>query len=140
MNNKFPIYLAKVDTSFDGVREFVKESIPYTEKVWGTSYNRFFFKLRKTYFDTPNCNFNCPPMKEFHCCRNFGCRSHCGFFEWEEILFFSEEEKEQILSLWDNGTGFLGEDGCILPRKLRSLICLIFVCSYSKKHDLEVKE
>lgn len=139
MNNKFPIYLAKIEILLDGRREFVKDSNPYTEIIWGTGYNRFFFKLRKAYFTKSNCNFNCPP-KEFFCCKKIGCIKRYGYFEWEEISFFLEEEREKILSLWDNGTGFLREEGCILPRELRSLVCLLYVCSYSKKHDSKIKE
>jgi len=130
MNNKFPVYLVKITSSSGGVREFTKDSSPYTEIIWGNSYNRFIFKLRQAYLTKPNCNFNCPPGREFFCCDK--CLSHCGYFEWEEIFFFSEEEREEILSFWNNGTGFLRKDGCILPRELRSYVCLSYACKHGK--------
>lgn len=132
MNNKFPVYLATIETSIDGTKRFVKASSIYQKSIWGMPYSRFFFKLRRMYFDKPNCNFNCPPGKTFFCCKKFGCKSHCGFFEWEETFFFSKEEREKILSLWNNGTGWLRKDGCVLPRELRSYICLVYECRDSK--------
>jgi len=132
MNNKFSIYLAKIEYSSDGIKEFVKDSSPYTEIIWGNSYNRFIFKLRKAYFTKPNCNLNCPPGRDFFCCDK--CLVHYGYFEWEEIFFFSEKERSEILSLWNN-TGFRRECGCILPRELRSFICLSFECKHSKSKE-----
>lgn len=126
--NRFPIYLAEIKTDSDGSRYFKKAETPYANKIWGSKYTSFFFKMRKTYFDKPNCNFNCPPGRKFFCCAQFDCRAHFGYFEWEEIAFFSEEEKNKILSYWNNGTGFLRKDGCALPRELRSYLCLAFVC------------
>ncbi len=132
MSNKFPIYLAKVEISLDGEKNFIKSSKPYKMKIWGTPYNSFFFKLRKAFFDEPNCDFQCPPDKKFFCCTNFGCKKNCGFFEWEEIAFFSDKERDEILSLWDNKSGFQGENGCVLPRELRSYVCLQWSCRHSK--------
>lgn len=132
MSNKFPIYLAKIETSSDGTKKFTKESTPYKMKIWGTPYSKFFFKFRKTYFDKVSCNFNCPPDREYFCCKDFGCKGHCGFFEWDEIAFFPDKERDEILSLWDNELGFQGEYGCVLPRNLRSYVCLNYACRYSK--------
>jgi len=134
-SNKFPIYLAKIEISPDGVRKFVKAKDVYMQSVWGTEYDRFFFKLRKAWLNKPNCNFNCPPEKEFFCCASFGCKSHCGFFEFDEIAFFSQEEQSKILSFWDDSGGFLGKEGCVLPRELRSYICLAFQCNHSKSKE-----
>lgn len=139
MNNKFLIYLTKIETSSDGVRKFIKNEKPYREAVWGTPYNKFFFKLRKAFFNKPNCDFNCPPDKKFFCCKNFGCKKHNGFFEWDEISFFSDKEKDNILSFWNDRAGFQRENGCVLPRKLRSYICLNFVCRYSKENKKDEK-
>ena len=133
MNNKFSIYLAKIETFPDGTKKFEKEKNPYKEIIWGTAYNEHLFSQRQEYFDKPNCDFNCPPGKKFFCCRSFGCKEHCGFFEWDEISFFVDKEREEILSLWNNKTGFYREKGCVLPRELRSYICLQWVCRYSKK-------
>ena len=135
MNNKFPVYLAEIEISSNREKKFVKSSQPYSQRIWGTPFSQFFYDLRQTFFDKPNCNFNCPPGKEFYCCKKFGCRSHCGFFEWEEIAFFPKEDQEKILSLWNNGTGFYQKKGCVLPRHLRSLICLEWVCEYSKTEE-----
>ena len=133
MKNKFPIYLAKIKVSPDGTKEFVKEEAPYKEIIWGTPYNEYLFNLRQEYFDKPNCNFNCPSGREFFCCEEFGCKKNSGFFEWDEISFFSIEERKKILSLWDIKIGFQEVNGCILPRKLRSYICLSWACKHSKK-------
>jgi hypothetical protein len=132
MNNKFPIYLAKIEISPNGDREFVKDSTIYKEAIWGTPYNKFFFKLRKAFFNKANCNFNCPPGREFFCCKSYGCQKNCGFFEWDEISFFSEEQQAKILSSWNSETGFLIEDGCALPREFRSYICLSFSCKHGR--------
>ena len=135
MSNKFPIYLVKIEIDSDGRRKFVKNKKPYREAIWGTPYNKFFFKLRKVYFDKPNCGCNCPPDREYFCCRDMGCMKNCGFFEWLEISFFSDKEKDDILSLWDDTKGFQGDNGCVLPRELRSYICLNFACRYSKENE-----
>ena len=133
MKNKFPIYLAEIKTSSDGYRKFVKSEHPYKEIIWGTPYNKYLFDSRREYLDKPNCNFNCPSGREFFCCREFDCRKHYGFFEWEEISFFSDSEKDKILSLWNKGTGFQRKDGCILSRELRSYVCLTYACRNSKE-------
>ena len=124
----------KIKTFSNGKREFVREGISYKEIIWGTPYNKFLFKLRKAYFNKPNCNFNCPPGREYFCCKYFDCKKYSGFFEWEEIAFFSDKEREEILSLWNNGTGFYRKDGCILPRELRSYICLSWECRHSREN------
>ncbi len=126
--NKFPIFLAKIKTYPNGTREVIRDSIPYKEIIFGTAYNEYLFNLREDYFNKPNCNFNCPSGREFFCCKEFDCKKNHGFFEWDEISFFSEEEREKILSLWNNGMGFQRKDGCALPRELRSYICLTFTC------------
>jgi hypothetical protein len=132
--NKFLVYLAKIKTASDGTKKFVKAEVPHKETTWGTPYNSFFFKLRRAYFNKPNCNMNCPPNREFFCCKTMGCMKNCGFFEWLEIAFFSDKEIEAILSLWDDEMGFQGENGCVLPRELRSYICLNFACRYSMEN------
>ena len=133
MNNKFPIFLAKIKNSSDGTKKFVKDEIPYKEIIWGTEYSQHLFNLRKEYFDSPNCNFNCPSGREFFCCKEFDCKKHHGFFEWDEISFFSDKERSKILSLWDERTGFQRKEGCVLPRELRSYICLTYACRNSRE-------
>jgi len=135
LNNKFPIYLTEIVVDSDGNRKFVKAKEPYKHKSIVSEYTSFFFKMRKTYFDKPNCNFNCPPGRKYFCCLSFDCRKHCGFYEWGEIAFFSDEEQQKILSCWNNGTGFVRKDGCALPRELRSYICLAFACRHSKAEE-----
>ena len=137
MSNKFPIYLAKIETFSDGVKIFRKEKTPYTEIIWGTAYSKHLFDLRQEYFNKPNCNFNCPPGKEFFCCKYFDCKKNFGFFEWDEISFFSDKEKEKILSLWNNGSGFYRKKGCSLPRELRSYVCLQWSCRHSKTENIK---
>jgi len=136
MNNKYPMHLAKIEASIEGSRKFVKEEKPYKEIIWGTAYNEHLFNVREEYFNKVSCDFNCPPNKEFFCCKEFGCKKHNGYFEWEEVSFFSDKEREEILSSWNNGTGFYRKDGCALPRKLRSYICLTYSCNHSKKKSL----
>lgn len=132
MSNKFPIYLAEVKAIQNGTKEFVKSDIPYKEIIWGTAYSKHLFDLRREYFNKPNCNFNCPPGKEFFCCKHFGCKKNCGFFEWDEISFFPDKERDRILSFWNNSSGFQRKNGCILPRELRSYVCLQWACRHSK--------
>jgi len=135
MNKNFFIYLAEIVVDSDGNRKFVKSKKPYQKKSIVSEYTSYFFKMRKIYFDKPNCNFNCPPGREYFCCLSFGCRAHYGFYEWDEIAFFSKEEQQKILSYWNNGTGFLRRDGCVLPRELRSYVCLSFVCRYNRSKE-----
>jgi len=135
MNNKFPVFLAMIEASLNGEKRFVKSDSPYSQRIWGTPFDGYTFELRKEYLNKPNCNFNCPPGRTFYCCSQFGCKEHCGFFEWGEIPFFSDKERERILSFWNNGTGFLRKDGCVLPRELRSLICLSFACKGSETKE-----
>jgi hypothetical protein len=49
------------------------------------------------------------------------------------VQFFTEEEREEILTYWDNGTGFYKKNGCALPRHFRSLTCLEWRCRHSKQ-------
>ena len=123
--------MTKIGITKEGSMGFAKESTFYKKIVWGTPYNQFVFDSRKAYFNTPNCNFKCPPGKEFFCCRELGCKKNCGFYEWEEVSFFSKEERDKILSKWNNDTGFIS--GCSLPRELKSYICLSWRCRYSRE-------
>ena len=136
MSEKFPIYLTKIEISPEGDKKFVKGEKPYQKTTDKAVLSKLMFKFRRAFFDGPNCNFNCPPGREFYCCKEFNCVAHYGFFTWNEIQTFPEEVIEEILSYWNNGTGFLRKNGCALPRELRSCICLEWRCPHSE----EVKE
>ena len=128
---KTPIYLANIEFLPNGEKYFVRGNKPYLKVRGDVEYTANLFASRKEYIDKPNCNFNCPPGKEFYCCKKYNCVAHFGFFAWDELSLFSEEEKEEILSSWNGGTGFYRKRGCALPRYLRSYICLSWVCSYN---------
>ena len=84
--------------------------------------------------DKPNCGFNCPPGKPF-CCDHKGCiRIYREFWTDEEKAErFSEEDLAEIDKVFDEKKGFLRDDGCVLPRKLRPFTCLAAKCSHSIK-------
>ena len=85
--------------------------------------------------DKPNCEFNCPPDKPFSC----GCDRCVAQIKrtWdltaERDRRFSKEEIEGIDNYWVNDTvGFLGKNGCVLPRKFRPINCIEAICRYAR--------
>lgn len=62
------------------------------------------------------------------------CLDFKGHFRENEIEErFTEEEKEEVASLWNNKTGFYSDKGCCLPRNLRSEACLRSLCRFNEK-------
>ena len=81
----------------------------------------------------PCCGLNCPPDKPFSCdCAS--CYVTKGWYEdGEKNERFSPEQVSQINGLWNDKTGFLREDGCVLERELRSDKCVRYACPHSIK-------
>jgi hypothetical protein len=83
--------------------------------------------IRQGMIDNNPCGFNCPAGRPYSCgCDQ--CEKREGFFEPDELDQFSKLQRDLIASKWKPDDGFLGPDGCRLPRYLRSLQCLSFVC------------
>ena len=77
----------------------------------------------------PNCGLKCKPDNEpFYCCNASQCVTHKGHYTEAEKARFTEAELAEIEKLYDGATGFLGPEGCRLPRRLRSDACLEFNC------------
>lgn len=77
-----------------------------------------------------DCGHNCPPWFPDGCgCKN--CAANKGFFTQGEFEYrnFSDTDIEQIEFLLSRPQGCLGENGCELPRRLRSEQCLRAYCN-----------
>lgn len=91
----------------------------------------------------PDCGRTCG-SHYVHCnCQK--CAEMKGFFEaGEQQTYFTEAQRQQIQSLWEDKSGFLGDSGCRLPRNLRAMACLRNICPYDtglkKYQDLYQKE
>jgi hypothetical protein len=89
-------------------------------------------KTREELINNKPCDFNCPPELKGGCCG--GCWGNGGYWknsEMEETL--NEAEIEQIKEILKRPEGALGENGCELPRKLRSRLCLEAMCNKNSK-------
>jgi len=78
----------------------------------------------------PNCGFKCPNGKslgnKFNCgCDN--CGEDNGYFQEKDKNRLNKEDFVEIESLRTEN-GWLGKNGCSLPRKIRSEVCLRYVC------------
>ncbi len=83
--------------------------------------------IRQGFIDNNPCGFNCPKGRPYSCgCDT--CEENDGYFGRDEILQFTKDEIETIAAAFKDGSGYLGPNGCRLPRYLRSLTCLSFVC------------
>ena len=87
---------------------------------------------RQYYIENNPCNIpkDCPNGIPSCGCKY--CAKNNGFYAAHEIeRIFTSEAAKQIKEKWDEKTGYLGPDGCVLPRKLRSFSCL----SWSKEKN-----
>ena len=89
--------------------------------------------------ETGNVDYDCN-FHDGHCrCRGAGdknCCSECacmlGYWR-KEIGALDEDIVRTMAGFYDARTGFRREDsGCLLPRELRSPICLYILCSDAK--------
>jgi len=72
------------------------------------------------------------------CCGS--CNHTCGYFNYSEVQYLCSDLTDLRLvgSCFDNDTGFWRSGiGCIIPRHLRSGVCLSFNCS---RDDLSAEE
>jgi hypothetical protein len=77
----------------------------------------------------PDCGKACGA--NYDQCGCLRCAEYQGYFEeGEKEAFFTDLQRQQINSCWDEKTGFLGETGCRLPRSLRAMACLRNICIY----------
>ncbi len=79
------------------------------------------------------CGLHCPEGKPFYCCNASICNSLKKNFDIERKRlvkdgFITSEQNESIDSYWNEETGFWTPDGCGLPRELRYMDCLVYVC------------
>ena len=58
------------------------------------------------------------------CCVLYGCAKHNGFWIPFERDRFTKDENEKIDACWDDKDGYLGTNGCRLPRELMPITCL----------------
>ena len=82
--------------------------------------------IRQGFIDNNPCEYNCPKRRPYFCCQT--CEASKGHFETDELDQFTKEQRETIAAAWAPRAGYLGPDGCKVPRYLRSINCLNFVC------------
>ena len=87
---------------------------------------------RKFIIEEGGCEGNCNLAKDKCICTFHSCAKTFGYFTKKDIKLFTTAERKEIRRLFDKKDGFLRENGCILPRHLRSTICLAYVCFYDK--------
>ncbi|MBN1377852.1 MAG: hypothetical protein JXA04_01300 [Gammaproteobacteria bacterium] len=81
----------------------------------------------------PNCGHDCPAEAPFSCgC--IDCAANMGYFTSGEKeqrakeFNLSEDEIKLWQTLWSKSKGYLTDKGCALPRNMRSLACLKYIC------------
>ena len=84
--------------------------------------------------ENPLCP-DCRPGINYICC--IPCRGIARYEEGELEKRFSEDEIKEIKSMLVGPNSFLGENGCILPRKLRAEICLRYMCNFRAKQTIK---
>jgi len=77
--------------------------------------------------ENPICDMNCPNGHP-DCCNNICVQCKGAYSDLEFELRFTQVERNLINGLWDEQNGFLGAEGCKIPRPLRSRSCLEFIC------------
>ena len=87
--------------------------------------------IRQGFIDNNPCGLHCPAGRPFSCDCDL-CAERGGFWQAGERKQFSPIEQDQIDLLWDQIKGYLGPVGCRLPRKLRPLYCLAYVCQVNE--------
>ena len=75
---------------------------------------------RKKEIARGDCDFECAKKNRKDGCGCERCVAYRGYFRADEV----RPDKK----FWNDETGFLGIDGCRLPRELRSDVCLGFNC------------
>lgn len=74
-----------------------------------------------------NCKFRDGECIEGKCCAS--CARTSG--NWDKHTGPVDNEQVGIMNmLYNASTGFLGPEGCLLPRRYRSPLCLAYSCGY----------
>lgn len=94
-------------------------------------------KQRKDLIKTgPACGYACL-NKDFgrkpYSCGCHQCAANKGYFEDGEVKETEVERRKILTENWDEEKGYLREDGCILPRWVRSDLCLSYDCTKEKR-------
>jgi hypothetical protein len=92
-----------------------------------TDYTDLLFSIKELIeFVDFQCDFiegRCKKFPERECCVK-DCVSKAGF-----LKNICSEDLSEYENNWNRDTGFYRADkGCVLPRRLRSIICLTFSC------------
>ena len=107
--------------------------IPIIEGVENTDDYKKFCEAKQYLQSATKCSFvndECPRQRaygESQCCVH--CADQSGYLDDD----FFPKEKKHYFKLFDKKKGFLGDDGCLLPVKLRSLTCVGYCCSYQRE-------
>lgn len=80
------------------------------------------------------CQGNCDMQNKCICILP-RCAKTNGYFSEEDMASFTLDEREEIRKRFDDQKGFLDENGCVLPRYLRSTVCLSFICFYDRDFE-----
>ena len=133
-----------IDTSF--LERFIEEK---TSFIKSNNWHRVSERMEKLkncfdcrFKDDGTCaDYNGPGEEGLCCC--WYCMGSFGFLD-SGILIDSTETIEdvtkQIISCWGEN-GFLSPSGCRLPRKNRSITCLVYHCGLkeNRKGELTVR-
>lgn len=93
--------------------------------------------LHNFLMNEPDCGKTCGLNYKF--CGCYDCAANKGFFEYNEQGDFTELQQAQLASNFDPIKGYLRENGCILPREIRSINCMRNICRLDtnvKKYDI----
>lgn len=105
--------------------------IPLIEGLEDSEDYKKYRKLIKQLHSITKCSFvdgKCPSLRlsGWHqCC--------CGCAESSGYLKFFPKEQKHYLKLYDKEKGFVGDKGCVLPVKFRSLTCVGYYCGDQQK-------
>ena len=87
---------------------------------------------RQELIDQGDCDFNCPPGFKTGCCG--ACKQNNGYWEDGEMEhLLSKEDQEFVKNILKKEKGCLGDNGCNLPRNMRSMTCLEDNCNWTKR-------
>lgn len=90
--------------------------------------------MHERLIEKPNCGMACLKAGDRPSCGCDQCTTYAPHFYKSEKFNrgFTDEDLELINSAWDNVHGYLGPDGCKLPRHLMPVMCLRYRCKKYK--------
>ncbi len=101
------------------------------------TYRSLARQTEKIDYDCVFLNGNCNgrSMGSNGCCISTRCAVSLGYWR-KECGTIDEDTVKKLAGYYDPKTGFLRDgQGCVLPRELRSPICLFLYCSDRKMSD-----